>query len=116
MGKIRDILRTMEYGPSPESNEHVAAWLAAHAQGFGHFIDGEFTKPGALFEVANPANGKLLAKVTQGSAAALGGGAAPPRKPSPSWPTPPVHTRPPHLYAPPRHIQKRDRFLAVLET
>ena len=27
MGKIRDILRTMEYGPSPESNDHVVAWL-----------------------------------------------------------------------------------------
>ena len=37
MGKIRDILRTMEYGPSPESNEHVAAWLAAHAAGLRPF-------------------------------------------------------------------------------
>ena len=48
MGKIRDILRTMEYGPSPESNDHVLAWLEAHRDGFGHFIGGSFTKPGAL--------------------------------------------------------------------
>jgi aldehyde dehydrogenase (NAD+) len=116
MGKIRDILRTMEYGPSPESNEHVAAWLAAHAQGFGHFIDGEFTKPGALFEVANPANGKLLAKVTQGTAGDIDAAVAAARKAFASWSTTPGHIRARHLYALARHIQKRDRFLAVLET
>jgi hypothetical protein len=27
MGVIKDILRTMDYGPSPESSEHVGAWL-----------------------------------------------------------------------------------------
>jgi aldehyde dehydrogenase (NAD+) len=116
MGKIRDILRTMEYGPSPESNEHVAAWLAAHAQGFGHFIDGAFTKPGALFEVANPANGKLLAKVTQGTAGDIDAAVAAARKAFASWSTTPGHIRARHLYALARHIQKRDRFLAVLET
>jgi aldehyde dehydrogenase (NAD+) len=116
MGKIRDILRTMEYGPSPESNEHVAAWLAAHPQGFGHFIDGAFTKPGALFEVANPANGKLLAKVTQGTAGDIDAAVAAARKAFASWSTTPGHIRARHLYALARHIQKRDRFLAVLET
>jgi aldehyde dehydrogenase (NAD+) len=116
MGKIRDILRTMEYGPSPESNEHVAAWLAAHPQGFGHFIDGAFTKPGALFEVANPANGKLLAKVTQGTAGDIDAAVAAARKAFASWSTTPGHIRARHLYALARHVQKRDRFLAVLET
>jgi aldehyde dehydrogenase (NAD+) len=116
MGKIRDILRTMEYGPSPESNDHVLAWLAAHQQGFGHFIDGKFTKPGALFEVANPASGKLLAKVTQGTAADIDAAVAAARKAFPSWSATPGHIRARHLYALARHIQKRDRFLAVLET
>ena len=27
MALIKDILRTMDYGPAPESGEHVAAWL-----------------------------------------------------------------------------------------
>ena len=62
MGVIKDILRTMDYGPSPESSEHVSVWLEEHESGFGHFINGAFTKPGALFEVANPATAKLLAK------------------------------------------------------
>ena len=34
----------------------------------------------------------------------------------PPWSTTPGHVRARHLYALARHIQKRDRFLAVLET
>ena len=116
MGKIRDILRTMEYGPSPESNDHVVAWLAAHDKGFGHFINGQFTKPGALFEVANPATARLLAKVTQGTAADIDAAVSAARKAFASWSATPGHIRARHLYALARHIQKRDRFLAVLES
>jgi aldehyde dehydrogenase (NAD+) len=116
MGKIRDILRTMEYGPSPESNDHVVAWLEAHRDGFGHFIDGGFTRPGALFEVANPATAKLLAKVTQGTAADIDAAVAAARKALAPWSATPGHIRARHLYAVARHIQKRDRFLAVLES
>ena len=116
MGKIRDILRTMDYGPSPESNDHVLAWLAAHAGGFGHFIDGAFTAPGALFEVADPATGKPLARVTQGTAADIDAGVGAARRAFASWSATPGHVRARHLYALARHIQKRERFLAVLES
>ena len=67
MGVIKDILRTMDYGPSPESSEHVGVWLEEHESGFGHFINGVFTKPGDLFDVFNPANGERIARVSQGS-------------------------------------------------
>ena len=30
MALIKDILRTMDYGPSPEGSEHVRAWLDEH--------------------------------------------------------------------------------------
>ena len=40
MGVIKDILRTMDYGPSPEGSEPVRAWLKEHQGGFGHFING----------------------------------------------------------------------------
>jgi len=30
MALIQDILRTMDYGPSPEGSEHVRAWLDEH--------------------------------------------------------------------------------------
>ena len=68
MGVIKDILRTMDYGPSPESTEHVGVWLEEHKAGFGHFINGVFTKPGALFDVFDPARGERIARVSQGSA------------------------------------------------
>ena len=61
MAAITEILRTMEYGPSPESDEHVRAWLASHRAGFGHFIAGRFAAPGALFDVNNPATGERIA-------------------------------------------------------
>jgi aldehyde dehydrogenase (NAD+) len=116
MGKIRDILRTMEYGPSPESNDHVVAWLEAHRSGFGHFIDGGFTKAGALFDVVNPASGKTLARVTQGTAVDVDLAVAAARKAFPLWSATPGDGRARHIYALARHIQKRDRFLAVLES
>ncbi len=42
----------------------------AHKAGFGHFIDGKFTDPaaGKSFKVTNPADGKLLARVADGTA------------------------------------------------
>ena len=41
MGQIKDILRTMDYGPAPESDTDVRNWLETHATGFGHFINGK---------------------------------------------------------------------------
>ena len=64
MGRIADLMQTLDYGPSPESEEAVRGWLAAHAHGFGQFIAGRFTKPGALSDVFNPAKGEVIARVT----------------------------------------------------
>ena len=68
MAHIKDVLNSMDYGPAPEGNEHVVAWLETHKAGFGHFIDGKFTDPaaGKSFKVSNPADGKLLARVADG--------------------------------------------------
>ena len=116
MAKITDILRTMEYGPSPESDEHVRAWLASHRDGFGHFLAGRFVAPGALFDVNNPATGERIAGVTQGSAADVDAGVAAARKALPKWSALSGDERARHLYALARHVQKRERFLAVLES
>ena len=32
----------MSYGPAPEGDAEARAWLARHADGFGHFIGGAF--------------------------------------------------------------------------
>src|SRR5208337_3238870 len=80
MALIKDILRTMDYGPSPESSEHVAAWLARHESGFGLFIDGRFTRASEPFDVFNPATAKRIAGATQGSAADVDAAVAAARK------------------------------------
>ena len=116
MALIKDILRTMDYGPSPESSEHVTAWLERHKAGFGHFINGRFTKPGALFDVFNPATGERIAGATQGSPADVDAAVAAARKAQPKWAALSGYERAKHLYALARHVQKRERFLAVLET
>ena len=71
MSSVREIFDTMAYGPAPESNAEALDWLARHDHRFGHFIDGGFTAPEALFDSKNPATGKGLAQVSQGSAASV---------------------------------------------
>ncbi|MDH6230900.1 aldehyde dehydrogenase (NAD+) [Mesorhizobium soli] len=118
MAIIKDILQTMEYGPSPESNEHVIAWLGQHERGFGHFIDGKFTDPAAndSFEVSSPANGNVLAHVARGTTEDVDRAVAAATRAFKSWSKLAGHERARHLYALARHIQKRERFLAVLES
>ena len=116
MGVIKDILRTMDYGAAPEGSEHVGAWLDAHAGGFGHFINGAFTKPHDLFDIFNPATGDRIAQATQGSPADIDAAVAAARKAQGRWATLSGFERAKHLYALARHVQKRERFLSVLET
>jgi aldehyde dehydrogenase (NAD+) len=116
MAAITEILGAMEYGPSPESDERVRAWLAAHRDGFGHFVAGRFLAPGALFDVSNPATGERIAGVTQGTAADVDAAVAAARKALPRWSGLNGDARARHLYALARHVQKRERFLAVLES
>ena len=67
MTSVREIFDTMEYGPAPESDKPALEWLARHDNKLGHFINGEWTKPTALFDVDNPATAKRIAQVSQGS-------------------------------------------------
>ncbi len=118
MPRVKEILDTMDYGPSPEANSHVTDWLKTHAEGFGHFINGSFVNPKATkrFDVSNPANGQKLASVAQGSAADIDAAVKAARKAFQPWSKLAGHDRARHLYAIARIIQKRERFLSVLET
>ncbi len=116
MALVRDVLRSMDYGPSPEASDHVRAWLLKHADGFGSFIDGRFQKPHDLFDVFNPATGERIAGVGQGSPADVAAAVAAARRALPKWSGLAGHERARVLYALARHVQKRERFLAVLET
>ena len=66
---IAEIFETMDYGPAPESDKDALAWLARHDRAFGHHVGGRFTAVGETFDVVDPATSKVLAKVTQGTAA-----------------------------------------------
>jgi aldehyde dehydrogenase (NAD+) len=113
---IRDIFQTMDYGPAPESSAEAQAWLSGHGHRFGHWIDGAFTAPGETFDTRNPATGKVLAAVTQGSPADLDAAVAAARRAQPKWARLPGHARAKMLYALARLVQKHSRLLAVLET
>ena len=113
---VRDIFDSMAYGPAPESNAEALAWLAKHGNRFGHWIDGAFTRPGQTFATSNPATGKALAEVTQGSGADLDAAVAAARRAQPKWAGLSGHQRAKYLYTLARLVQKQSRLLAVLET
>lgn len=113
---IKEIFDRMDYGPAPEGNAEVKAWLAKHKYNFGHFIDGGFAKPGTGFATKNPANGDTLAMVTQGTAKDIEAAVKAARRAQPKWARLPGHARAKYLYALARLIQKHSRLLAVLET
>ncbi|WP_435658054.1 aldehyde dehydrogenase family protein [Brucella pituitosa] len=118
MRPIKDILKTMEYGPSPEANGDVNLWLEQHGRSFGHYINGAFVKPEGrkAISVANPANGDKLADIICGNADDVDQAVKAARTAFGKWSKLSGYERAKYLYAIARHIQKRERFLAVLET
>ncbi|KQV04879.1 aldehyde dehydrogenase family protein [Devosia sp. Root105] len=116
MNKIPEIFTSLDYGPAPESADVALAWLAAHDNTFGHFINGAWTKPGKTFASENPANGKVLAQVTDGTAADVDAAVKAARAAFKPWAALSGYQRGKYLYAIARLIQKHSRLFAVLET
>ncbi|MDE1161546.1 MAG: aldehyde dehydrogenase family protein [Acidobacteriaceae bacterium] len=108
---------SMEYGPAPEDASEVIKWLDAHKRTFGHYIDGEWTKPGkATFATKNPATGETLATIASADAAEVDRAVKAARAALPAWQALTGHQRARYLYALARQVQKHARKLAVLET
>ena len=116
MNKIAEIFASLDYGPAPESPEPARAWLAAHGNRFGHFIAGQWTRPGKTFASDNPATGKPLAQVSDGGAADIDKAVKAARAAFPAWSALSGYERARHLYAIARLIQKHSRLFAVLES
>ena len=118
MTTVLEVLETMDYGPAPESNVIVKEWLAVHKDGFGHFIGGNFVRSStkALMDVFNPHDNSVLGRVALGTAADIDLAVRAARKALGPWSELSGFARAKHLYALARHIQKRERFLSVLET
>ncbi|REG55859.1 aldehyde dehydrogenase (NAD+) [Paracoccus versutus] len=115
MPKVSEIMESMEYGPAPEDASAVRDWLRERGS-FGHFIAGRFTRPGETFASRDPSSGEELAQVTQGTARDIAKAVRAARRAQRSWGAMPGHDRARFLYAIARTIQKRERFLAVLES
>ncbi len=109
---------TMEYGAAPEDPRETLAWLDAHGRAFGHFIGGKWraSSNAATFETVDPATGKTLGMVAQGSGEDVNTAVKAARVALPKWQALTPNARSRYLYAIARHIQKHSRRLAVLET
>ena len=107
----------MEYGPAPEDDQPVRAWLAQHEASFGHFIGGAWHVPGAGERFAShaPATGERLADIAQGDAADVDVAVAAARAAQPAWLALGGAGRARHLYALARMVQRHSRLFAVLE-
>ncbi len=118
MSKVADIFETLEYGPAPEAADRALAWIEGHEGGFGHLVAGAFTEPrdDALFDVANPATGETLARVSQGGAEDVARAVEAARDAQAGWWELGPHGRARHLYALARRIQRHARLFAVLES
>ena len=69
MKNIEKVFNNMEYGPAPENDDAVRAWLESHKKGFKHYINGKWVAPASkkYFDSTNPATGKQLARIAKGN-------------------------------------------------
>ncbi len=118
MTTITRIFETMEYGPAPESAELAEQWLAEHASGFDHFIDGRWSPPseGVRFDSVNPANGRVLGSISQGSSDDVERAVRAAEAAREGWWSEGPHHRARVLYAIARSVQRHARLFAVLES
>jgi aldehyde dehydrogenase (NAD+) len=116
MNKLTQVFETLEYGPAPESAQPALDWLAGHGGKFGHYIDGQWTAPGETFASTNPATGKVLAEITQGTPDDVDKAVKAARSAFKSWSALSGYERAKYLYAIARAIQKHARLFSVLET
>ncbi|HEU4628402.1 MAG TPA: aldehyde dehydrogenase family protein, partial [Gemmatimonadaceae bacterium] len=116
MSSVAEIYQTMSFGPAPESDAPARRWLAEHEHTFGHYIGGRWVAGATHFEVRNPADGNVLARVAQGSRQDIDAAVAAARGALPGWAGLPGHARARWLYALARGVQRHSRLFAVLET
>ncbi len=116
--KIKEIYKTMEYGPAPESPAAVNEYLDAHKRKFDLFIGGKWKKPNSkeYFDSINPSNKQKLAKIAEANAKDVDDAVAAAKKALPEWSSLSGHERARYLYAIARQIQKNSRLFAVMES
>ena len=107
----------MEYGPAPEADNVVQAWLDDHDRAFGHFINNEWYKPDkrTTTKATSPSNGKLLATTLRGTTEDVDKAVKAAREAYVPWSQLTGAERAKHLYSIARHVHKHHRLVSVLE-
>ena len=113
---VAEYFESMDYGPAPESDAEVRAWLKSHDASFGHFINGAFAAGSKQIETREPATGKLLATFADGTAADVDAAVSAAAVAFEKWSRLPPAARARHLYALARMLQRHARLFAVLES
>ncbi|WP_250454792.1 aldehyde dehydrogenase family protein [Caballeronia sp. ATUFL_M2_KS44] len=115
---VAEYFSSMEYGPAPEDDSAVRAWLDEHAGRFGHFINGAW-REGAddeRFDSREPATGRVLASIAQGAGTDVDAAVQAAHGALESWQALGGAGRARHLYALSRMVQRHSRLFAVLES
>jgi aldehyde dehydrogenase (NAD+) len=116
MTTVREAFDSMAWGTAPESPVFANEWLDGHDRRFGQYINGAWTAPADLFTVINPATGKDLAQVTEGSSVDVDAAVAAARAALPGWQALGGAGRARWLYAIARAMQRNSRLFAVVES
>ena len=115
---ILERYQAMDYAPAPESRSEADAWLKDRDLTKALFIGGKWQAAagGGTFDVTEPATGKLLAKVSDATAADVDEAVKAARRALPKWQAATGYERARVLYAIGRAMQRHARLFAVLES
>ncbi|MBU0679201.1 MAG: aldehyde dehydrogenase family protein [Verrucomicrobia bacterium] len=116
--KVEEILKTMEYGPAPESRAMADEWLDSFNRKFELYVNGKWQKPGGgeYLPAICPADKSQLCEFASATKEDVGKAVAAAKVAQPLWAGLGGHGRARYLYAIARQIQKNSRLFAVLES
>jgi len=116
--KVKEIYKSMKYGPAPEDAGEAIQFLKNHKNKFNLFINGKWVAPSSkeYFDSINPSTKEKLAKISEANESDVNKAVAAAKKALPEWIKIGGHQRAKYLYALARQIQKHSRLFAVLES
>mmetsp|Transcript_15345 Transcript_15345/g.26412 ORF Transcript_15345/g.26412 Transcript_15345/m.26412 type:complete len:889 (-) Transcript_15345:74-2740(-) len=120
LNKHKSIIDTFDdlgYGPAPESQAGVDAWLEEHNRKIGHFIGNKWVHPeGRRYRKSLcPGTMEVMCETIDGNSDDVNLAVSTAREAFKSWSTLAPHERAKHLYSIARHVQKHHRLLACVE-
>merc|ERR1711865_28590 len=97
---VAEVFDSMAYGPAPEDDSQMRAWLESHDRDLGMFINGRWVKGDRpRSDSLAPATNELLAYAVDGSTADIDEAVAAARAAFPGWSGLSGHARARHLYS-----------------